>query len=1063
MLLIIRVLLLLLLLGSPAHAQMKLSNYYPKAAAYQDTLYIVGSGFGTDPEDIVVYLGKGKATISSLENRLIKVTVPLTATFGHVTVTKLASNTTAYFATPFLPVYQASNFEDTHISDAVKIIQEEDGLNDLCACDFDLDGDHDIATVNNADAASQTSVNVFSNNTSNPASVSFTKVPGSYFNINQTARNVICDDLDGDGKPELVVSQGGNVAENIFIFKNTSPESPITISFANPLILSTSFEGVTNGTRRLAIHDLDGDHLPEIIVSNQTARRIVVFKNASTDNNLSFPSSERRFIQVPENTLGLAINDMNGDQQPDIIAGSNLGSNLYVLLNESTSGDIQFAPPQTFNLGGQLVNLAAGDIDGDRQPDIVLTDFEDGAIVLLLNQSSREILAFASPVRMNAAIQPWGITLADIAGNQQMDIVASTLADSDKLIILKNNSNPGDPNFELIQGGTASRYRNLAIADINNDTKPDIVTTEEDVFGNFHVTFIQNKSCRQVTIEPSSPSAICEAQAVVLRAPAASNVTYQWFRNGVAIGGADQPSLSVSTAGNYTVRLSDPASACVSTSSAVTVSEDTGNLPDVPDITAPAQVCEGEDLVLNVPNNPALTYSWWGPNEFESTEASPVITAATVSQSGVYWLEVMQGACKSTIQSVFVEVVPAEELNIEADGPLLVCPGEVRRLSISSNGLSNIQWFKDGQAIGGANSAELTVYDAGNYSAEAQNTASCVVQSNTVNFELASLEAGFAVDQPLICTGASVSFNNQAVYTNQSNIRYLWEFGDGQQSSEANPVHRYPSAGSYTVTQTVFLEDGSCSSSDTLQLTVQPFPQAYLRSPADYLCPGDTTFIEVVGDFSSVQWEDGPASASRLVHEGGTYTATVTNAQGCDTTLSFELEQKDLPVVQIEVTGMRSLTRGDSVQLLATGGDYYDWSPSEGLSDTTIANPIARPTRTTTYTVTAYQQEGCTDTATVTITVDMDAIRVDALDIFSPNGDGIEDQWIINDFDQYPECYFLIFDLYGREVYRAAAPYQNNWEGTDASGKPLPVGTYYYVVRCGDGQNKASGSVSIVR
>lgn len=1059
----LRILPLLLLVFLQAKSQFQVSNYYPQSAAYQDTVFIVGSGFGTDATDLNIKLGQGNAELISVQDKLMKILVPGDATFGPLTVTKLSSHLTHYESSPFLPVYTSDAFDISHVDESISIVNEESGLYDLCNCDFDLDGDQDIATVNNSEAAKLTSVNVFGNATTDPGVPNFVKVPGTYFNISQPARNVTCGDLNGDGRPELIVSQGGDVAENIYIFKNMSSLDPAIINFSNPTILSTSNGGQTNGTRRLTIQDLNGDQLPEIVVSNQTAQQVIVFKNNSSNGNLSFPSDSRLYLPVPGNTLGLAVSDMDGDGLADIVTSENLGGNFYVLKNESSLSSLQFAEAQTFNLSGRLVNLACGDIDGNGRQDLVITDFDDGAILLMLNQSNSGSLAFASPIRMNAAFQPWGIKLADITGNQKADIIVATQAEGDNVVILKNNSTPGDPNFELIPAGLSKRYRNLDVADFNNDAKTDIIATAQDAFGNFNVSLIQNKTCINAEISPDDPSAICEGNPVLLTATAAKNVSYQWFRDGIAIGGANQITYSASTTGDYTVTITDNDIGCNSTSEVVSVVEDTGTIPQVPEIVAPTSVCEGETLNLSAANDATLSYYWSGPSGFESTEINPSILEVTPANSGVYQLEVKQGLCKSAVQRFFVEVVSNQEIQLLTSTSPVLCPGEEITMSFDASSYTNIRWIKDGQVISGSSSSTFTTTEPGTYQVSAQNTSSCENTSNELHISYLPLEASFSVDNANACERTEVTFSSLSTIPENANASYAWDFGDGNTSTEANPVHQYQQAGNYSVTLLVSLNEGSCSSTVNQTLNIVSQPTAEFIQSADFLCPQDTLQVELIGDFSAVTWEDGSQESTRLISEAGSYSAIVTNEQGCDSTYMLEISEVAPPQLFVEADGNTTLAVGDSVQLFATGADFYAWSPGTGLSDSTIANPFAKPLRTTTYTVTAYSESGCSITQDITINVDQSKIPIDALNIFSPNGDGIEDTWVISNFEDFPDCQFVIFDLHGREVYRSQVPYGNDWAGNDNSGNPLPEGAYYYVFRCGGEDNKASGNVNIVR
>lgn len=88
-------------------------------------------------------------------------------------------------------------------------------------------------------------------------------------------------------------------------------------------------------------------------------------------------------------------------------------------------------------------------------------------------------------------------------------------------------------------------------------------------------------------------------------------------------------------------------------------------------------------------------------------------------------------------------------------------------------------------------------------------------------------------------------------------------------------------------------------------------------------------------------------------------------------------------------------------------------------------------------------------------------LPVTSLSAFSPNGDGIDDQWVIQNIENFPDCELVIFSRSGRIVY-AKVGYSNEWDGRDQNGNELPIGAYYYTITCPDSQT-TSGSISIIR
>lgn len=80
---------------------------------------------------------------------------------------------------------------------------------------------------------------------------------------------------------------------------------------------------------------------------------------------------------------------------------------------------------------------------------------------------------------------------------------------------------------------------------------------------------------------------------------------------------------------------------------------------------------------------------------------------------------------------------------------------------------------------------------------------------------------------------------------------------------------------------------------------------------------------------------------------------------------------------------------------------------------------------------------------------------------FSPNGDGINDRWHIQYLESYPGATVDVYNRYGQLVF-SSIEYSVDWDGT-VNGKPLPIGTYYYVINPKNGRKIISGSVTIIR
>lgn len=109
--------------------------------------------------------------------------------------------------------------------------------------------------------------------------------------------------------------------------------------------------------------------------------------------------------------------------------------------------------------------------------------------------------------------------------------------------------------------------------------------------------------------------------------------------------------------------------------------------------------------------------------------------------------------------------------------------------------------------------------------------------------------------------------------------------------------------------------------------------------------------------------------------------------------------------------------------------------------------------------------DGC-EIATATVTLKIGkSIECEVPNIFTPNGDGMNDFFVIPcllNTDEFPNSQVTIYNQWGDEVYRSGTPYRNDWDGT-FQGNQLPVSTYFYIINFGDGRENASGDVRIER
>jgi gliding motility-associated-like protein len=190
-------------------------------------------------------------------------------------------------------------------------------------------------------------------------------------------------------------------------------------------------------------------------------------------------------------------------------------------------------------------------------------------------------------------------------------------------------------------------------------------------------------------------------------------------------------------------------------------------------------------------------------------------------------------------------------------------------------------------------------------------------------------------------------------------------------------------------------------------------------------------------------------------------TLTATDVSGSTATVTFPVNVVNSTTEPVSFTANPTIFAVNGIKLQpVVGPDIigYSWSPVDGLSDPTIANPVANPATKTTYTLTVTSAGGCTGSASVTVNV---LAQVTIPTAFTPNGDGINDYWNIAHLSEYPSCTVDVFNRGGQLIFHSMG-YGKPWAGI-YNGASLPTGTYYYIIDLKDGRQKLSGQVTIIK
>ncbi|OCX54688.1 hypothetical protein BEL04_10715 [Mucilaginibacter sp. PPCGB 2223] len=338
------------------------------------------------------------------------------------------------------------------------------------------------------------------------------------------------------------------------------------------------------------------------------------------------------------------------------------------------------------------------------------------------------------------------------------------------------------------------------------------------------------------------------------------------------------------------------------------------------------------------------------------------------------------------------------------------------------------------------------------------NSPTCRVASNILSVVVNPIPTATAsAANNMVCYGDTIKLMGAGGAT------YLWSGPNGYTSSAQNPVIPNVTtamAGTYTVKA---IAASGCYG--TASVTVGVHPQFTVSAGKDTtICKGRSVTLHATGGIS-YSWSPGKtlsdstsANPTATPADTTTYTVTGTSANGCTSKGMVTIGVPKAPTANAGPE--KFVFIGQTVQLngTATGNNLkYSWAPAATLSNAKILNPIAKPTDDITYTLTV--SDSCN-------TVNSDVFvkvfkQITVPTAFSPNGDGINDTWNIDALAAFPQCVITVYNRDGQLVYTDTG-YTRAWDGK-YHDKPLPLGTYYYIIDLKNKLPNMSGAVTIIR
>lgn len=407
-----------------AHGDVPIiSAFIPASGTNGAAVTIVGTNFNATAASNIVYFGAVRATVSSGSSTTLKVKVPVGATYAPISVT--SGGLTAWSRRAFMPTFigAGSGISVTNFGPR-----------------------QDLPTLNGP---------------------------------NQT----VIADIDGDGKPDLIVVDDYNNA--ISIYRNISPNGILTTaSFAPPVVLPATSGGYS--PYGIAVADLAGDGKLDIVVTEYGDNLVSIYKNNCTPGNIATNLfGPRQDFPTGSQPQRMAAADLDGDGKPAFIVANPGDGTISILQNTSEGGTINFAPKVDFATGDGCSAVAVGDLNGDGKPDIAAVN-TDGTLSVLQNVISAPgtitTNSFAPQVSLPIPSGGVDVAIVDIDGDGRLDLAVTAYLPQ-LFSIIQNLSDGGDLTTnsfgQRIDYPMDGRGHTISVGDLDGDGKPDLVVDTE--------------------------------------------------------------------------------------------------------------------------------------------------------------------------------------------------------------------------------------------------------------------------------------------------------------------------------------------------------------------------------------------------------------------------------------------------------------------------------------------------------------------------------------------------------------------------------------------------------
>jgi gliding motility-associated-like protein len=310
-----------------------------------------------------------------------------------------------------------------------------------------------------------------------------------------------------------------------------------------------------------------------------------------------------------------------------------------------------------------------------------------------------------------------------------------------------------------------------------------------------------------------------------------------------------------------------------------------------------------------------------------------------------------------------------------------------------------------------------------------------------------------AQDLPYGCANGSARYRIRG----QPGSNYKWTIAGGRLlaqygAGDSIDVKWQKGSGNHSLSCQEFVI-GGCSTTPITSHVEVIIPEVDLGKTL-YFCEGQTVKLNAGDGFTGYLWQDGSRGSSLEATAPGLYWVEVIQGK-CKTRDSVQVVRAASPMVYLG----RDTSLCSYEKLLLDAGNSgmsYEWST--GSQDQTIWAGEGDGL----IWVRVTNKFHCTSSKSIYIKPCLAAFYILIPNVFTPNGDGINDVWEIYGIENYPETMVTLFDRWGRLVFKSEPGYPKPWSGMRDS-KLLPMDAYYYIIDLKNGSENLRGSVTLIQ